>query len=47
MKMHHNSLLIRFPEGREKAVTLSYDDGVEEDLRLADILQDIRTERNI
>ena len=39
MKMHHNSLLIRFPEGREKAVTLSYDDGVEEDLRLADILQ--------
>jgi len=29
---------LRFPEGKSKAVTLSYDDGVVEDLKLADIL---------
>ena len=29
---------IRFPEGRSKAVTLSYDDGVRDDIRLSDIL---------
>ena len=29
---------LRFPGGKSKAVTLSYDDGVAEDLKLADIL---------
>lgn len=29
---------MRFPEGRAKALTLSYDDGVEQDIRLVDIL---------
>lgn len=28
---------LRFPEGREKAVTFSYDDGAVTDLRLAEI----------
>ena len=30
-------MLIRFPGGKGKAVTLSYDDGVEQDIRLMDI----------
>lgn len=30
--------IMRFPEGRKKAVTLSYDDGVTEDIRLIRIL---------
>ena len=30
-------LQMRFPGGRPKAVTLSYDDGVSQDLRLADL----------
>ncbi len=30
---------LRFPEGKNKAVTLSYDDGVEQDIRLIDIMQ--------
>lgn len=30
---------IRFPGGRSKALTLSYDDGVEQDVRLMEILQ--------
>ena len=30
---------IRFPNGLRKAVTLSYDDGVETDIRLIDIMQ--------
>ena len=29
---------LRFPEGRPKALTLSYDDGCTQDIRLADIL---------
>lgn len=31
------SLFMRFPEGKEKAVTFSYDDGVVQDKRLAEI----------
>ena len=31
---------LRFPGGKSKAVTLSYDDGVVEDLKLADLLAD-------
>lgn len=31
-------LWMRFPEGKKKALTLSYDDGVEQDARLVDIL---------
>lgn len=30
---------MRFPEGRRKALTLSYDDGVEQDIRLIDIMK--------
>jgi len=30
---------MRFPGGNEKALTLSYDDGVEQDIRLIDIMQ--------
>ena len=30
-------LHMRFPEGKAKAVTLSYDDGVRQDLRLAEL----------
>lgn len=30
---------LRFPEGRKKAVTLSYDDGVEQDGKLVDIVR--------
>ena len=32
------NLLMRFPEGKKKAVTLSYDDGVVSDIRLMEIL---------
>lgn len=32
-------LFMRFPEGRAKALTLSYDDGVEQDIRLLDIMK--------
>ena len=32
-------IFMRFPEGRKKALTLSYDDGVEQDRRLVEILQ--------
>ena len=32
-------LFMRFPEGRKKALTLSYDDGVEQDIRLIDIMR--------
>lgn len=31
-------MFLRFPEGKSKAVTLSYDDGVRADLKLAEIL---------
>ena len=29
---------LRFPEGKTKALTFSYDDGCPEDLRLSDVL---------
>lgn len=32
------SIFLRFPEGRSKALTLSYDDGVEQDKRLIEIM---------
>ncbi len=32
-------VVMRFPGGRKKAVTLSYDDGVEQDIRLMEILR--------
>ncbi len=32
-------IVMRFPEGKAKAVTLSYDDGVEQDIRLVKLLQ--------
>ncbi len=32
------SIFMRFPEGRTKALTLSYDDGVEQDIRLIEIM---------
>lgn len=31
-------IFLRFPEGRERAVTLSYDDGVKSDIRLIEIM---------
>ena len=34
-----NTLHVRFPNGLEKALTLSYDDGVEEDIRLIEIMK--------
>lgn len=33
------SIFMRFPEGRKKALTLSYDDGVEQDVRLIEIMK--------
>jgi peptidoglycan/xylan/chitin deacetylase (PgdA/CDA1 family) len=32
------NIFLRFPEGRGKALTLSYDDGVEQDIRLIEIM---------
>ena len=29
-----SGLIMRFPKGKAKALTLSYDDGVEQDIRL-------------
>lgn len=37
--MNINSIFMRFPGGLSKALTLSYDDGVEEDLRLIEIMK--------
>lgn len=34
-----SSIFMRFPGGKSKALTLSYDDGVEQDIRLIDIMQ--------
>lgn len=34
-----SSIFMRFPEGRKKALTLSYDDGVEQDIRLIEIMK--------
>lgn len=33
------SIFMRFPEGKSKALTLSYDDGVEQDIRLIEIMK--------
>lgn len=33
------SILMRFPEGKSKALTLSYDDGVGQDIRLIEIMK--------
>ena len=33
------SIFMRFPEGKHKALTLSYDDGVAQDIRLIDIMK--------
>lgn len=32
-------MMMRFPEGKSKALTLSYDDGVEQDVRLINIMK--------
>lgn len=37
--MANQHLVIRFPEGRKKAVTLSYDDGVAEDVKMIEIMK--------
>ena len=34
-----SSIFMRFPGGKSKALTLSYDDGVEQDIRLIEIMQ--------
>ena len=34
-----SSIFMRFPGGQSKALTLSYDDGVDQDIRLIDIMQ--------
>lgn len=37
--MPHTEKQLRFPDGRAKALTLSYDDGVKDDIRLIDIMK--------
>ena len=32
-------IFMRFPSGKKKALTLSYDDGVEQDIHLIDIMK--------
>jgi hypothetical protein len=32
------NIFLRFPGGKAKSLTLSYDDGVEQDIRLVDIM---------
>ena len=34
-----SNIFMRFPGGKRKALTLSYDDGVEQDIRLIDIMK--------
>ena len=34
-----NRIYMRFPDGKSKALTLSYDDGVEQDIRLMELLE--------
>ncbi|MBQ7035736.1 MAG: polysaccharide deacetylase family protein, partial [Clostridia bacterium] len=34
-----NYCFMRFPQGKAKALTLSYDDGVEQDARLIDLMK--------
>ena len=36
--MNHLYRFLRFPEGKLKAVTFSYDDGVRQDIRFAELL---------
>ena len=40
-------IYMRFPKGLSKAVTLSYDDGVEQDIRLIEIMKKKWAERDI
>lgn len=35
----HSSVIMRFPGGKSKAFTMSYDDGVEQDIRLIELMQ--------
>ena len=35
-----SSIFMKFPGGRKKALTLSYDDGVEQDIRLIQIMKE-------
>ena len=37
-----NHRYMRFPEGKRKALTLSYDDGVEQDVQLMELLERYR-----
>ena len=34
-----SNIFMRFPEGKKKVLTLSYDDGIEQDIRLIEIMQ--------
>ena len=34
------TIFMRFPNGKAKALTLSYDDGVEQDIRLIEIMKE-------
>lgn len=38
--MNHMSYFMRFPKGRKKAITLSYDDGVTQDARLVALMSE-------
>jgi peptidoglycan/xylan/chitin deacetylase (PgdA/CDA1 family) len=38
MRRENMAVFMRFPQGRKKALTLSYDDGVEQDIRLLEIM---------
>ena len=35
--MKHKHLFMRYPEGREKALTFSFDDGVVQDIRMIEL----------
>ena len=39
MPTKHHNLAMRYPEGKMLALTLSYDDGIEADIRLIDIMR--------
>lgn len=39
MPLYSNYCFMRFPQGKTKALTLSYDDGVEQDERLIDLMK--------
>lgn len=38
MRVSTSNIYMRFPEGRARALTLSYDDGVEQDVKLIDMM---------